>query len=146
MCKKIFRKCSNTYNWVYRIQNEVKEERNMYDDLDFDPQRVLEELEKALLGVNTVDSLFILNLGIHFTITIPFSKYQKLIQEVIALVTQTVQDEQNNTIKRFKAHIVWRASAFVYKENILKFTNVFSFLTNQVSGHRFTDINPVSRA
>lgn len=95
LCKKIFKTCMYTYNWIYSLQNynitlnsytikNSSHEKTTYDGLDFNLTRVIVELEQAVFHPNMDnDSVILFNYGLHFTEATNFTNFKRLIKSVI---------------------------------------------------------------
>ena len=95
LCKKIFRTCMYTYNWIYSLQNyniasnaytirNSLVEKTIWDGLDFNTTQLIEELKQAIFHPNMDNhSVIIFNYGLHFTEATNFTNFQKLIKAVI---------------------------------------------------------------
>ena len=126
LCKKIFLWCNNSYNWVYPLP--AFKGRN--DNFNFRPLIVLNAIRDVLQNpkMKRNDSVLVLNLLLHYTMTINFTMYQELIKDVIKLV---------KTSGEFgcKANFIWKTSTAIHKERTGKEgTNVmWRFFTPQVT-------------
>lgn len=101
LCKKIFKTCMYSYNWVYALQNyniatnaytirNSTLEKNIWDGLDFNTTRLIEELEQAIFHPHMdKNSVILFNYGLHFTEATNFTNFQKLIKAVIQLRKKT---------------------------------------------------------
>ena len=69
-------RCKLSYNWIYPITNEEKGHLED-DDLDFMPDKVIETSLRVLRKpqMQREDSALLVNLGIHFPISINFTTY-----------------------------------------------------------------------
>ncbi|XP_022800409.1 uncharacterized protein LOC111338234 [Stylophora pistillata] len=133
LCKKLYLKCKNSYNWLYPVTN-VQESRKKNDSLDFRAEEVL----KAIRGVlNTTElqqtsSILLLNLGLHYPVSVNFSTFQKVIGEVINLLKETQVDSKGKEGLKYKAKIIWKSTTALCKHNGKKFNPTDSrFLTPQ---------------
>ena len=136
LCNLLYKKCNNSYMWVYRRDNEklyLKLER----DLDFRPQKVLEAVIDVLRKpeMQKEESTLLLNLVLHFVRSINFTTYQKLIDDLI-LVLKAQGFPQEERISEYPAKIIWKSSTAVCEEKYatLRLTNL-RFLTSQVCLH-----------
>ncbi|KAJ7387805.1 hypothetical protein OS493_001149 [Desmophyllum pertusum] len=81
LCKKLFLKCRNSYNWLYPLTDEWWS-RTQNDDLDFMPEKVLEAI-RSVLGrpeMQLQDSVLLLNLGLHYPRVLLFSAFATMCQ------------------------------------------------------------------
>ncbi|XP_022800411.1 uncharacterized protein LOC111338235 [Stylophora pistillata] len=133
LCKKLYLKCKNSYNWLYPVTTE-QESRKKNDSLDFRAEKVL----KAIRGVlNTRElqqssSILLLNLGLHYPVSVNFTTFQKVIGEVINLLKETQVDSQGKEGLMYKAKIIWKSTTALCKHHGKKFNPTDSrFLTPQ---------------
>lgn len=127
-------KCLVSYNWIYPVKDErVSKEED--DDLDFRPQRVIGDILNVLRSpvMQGDESVLLLNLGLHFPISINFTTYQRLIGDLIHSLKETELDSQGKRAPKYKAKIIWKTSSAIHKENALvkNLTN-WRFFTTQV--------------
>ncbi|KAJ7374433.1 hypothetical protein OS493_007539 [Desmophyllum pertusum] len=90
LCKKLFLKCRNSYNWLYPLTNEALSKKQN-DDLDFMPEKVLEAI-RSVLGrpeMQLQDSVLLLNLGLHYPVSVNFTAYQRVMADVIHILKET---------------------------------------------------------
>ncbi|KAK2560940.1 hypothetical protein P5673_016057 [Acropora cervicornis] len=133
LCRKFYRRCFRSYNWIYPVYNEWMNKVED-DDLDFDPQRViikiLEVLDEPFM--QTENSVLLLNLGLHFPIGINFTTYQGLIDDLIRSVKETEVDSRGIRVPLYKAKVIWKTSTAIHKENApSKNTTNWRFFTTQ---------------
>ena len=139
LCKQIFQRCNNTYNWVYTIkERNLTRARLENDDKDFSIRRVITEIFHAISQRSMKDknSAFILNLGLHYVHTINITTYMRLIDNTIRLLT-----EKFNTDKiawRFRGKLIWKTTTAINKEKYgdprtnARHSTSIRFLTYQV--------------
>lgn len=138
LCKKIFQRCKNTYNWVYSIPDRnLTRARLENDDKDFSIPRVLTEIFHAISQPAMKDnSVLILNLGLHYVHTVNFTTYVDLIDKTIRMLT-----ERFNTNKKswkFRAKLIWKTTTAINKEKYgdprtnARHSTSIRFLTYQV--------------
>jgi hypothetical protein len=78
------------------------------------------------------DSTLLLNLGLHFVMTINFTTYQKLIDHVITLLTEKKPGSEHDLW--YEAKVIWKTTTAIMKENASdRQLTHFHFLTSQVS-------------
>ena len=135
LCTKLFTGCISSYNWIYPIVNEAVD-KELDDDLDFNPERVIETILAVLrhpLMKQRESSVLLLNLGIHYPIGVNFTTYQKLIGDLINKLKETRVDSQGNIVPKYKAKIIWKTSSAVHKEKAQELNKThWRFFTTQV--------------
>ena len=135
LCTKLFTGCISSYNWIYPIVNEAVD-KELDDDLDFNPERVIETILAVLrhpLMQQRESSVLLLNLGIHYPIGVNFTTYQKLIGDLINKLKETRVDSQGNIVPKYKAKIIWKTSSAVHKEKAQELNKThWRFFTTQV--------------
>lgn len=111
------------------LQRAIEE----YDDLDFDEERVLKSIRDVLSDPDMdSNSTLLLNLGLHFVMTINFTTYQKLIDHVIDMLTEKKPGSDHDFW--YQSRVVWKTTTAIRKENASdKQLTHFRFLTSQVS-------------
>ena len=139
LCKKIFQRCNNTYNWVYTIPGRnLTRGRLENDDNDFSVRRVLTEIFQVISQPFMVSdkSVLILNLGLHYVHTINFTTYKVLIDKTIRLLNERFKTNKKSW--RFRGQLIWKTTTAINKEkygdprtNARHSTNI-RFLTYQV--------------
>ena len=143
VCGGIFKSCSFVYNWVYQIK-DVLEAKMKKDNKDVDIKRVLDDFQNSVLvdTYDNVESVVIVNFGLHFVESTNFSNYQKLIVDFAKLVTE--KDDQGQA--RFKGRILWKTTTAISKERA-DFPQLHwkRFFTNQVSFNSI-DILAISKS
>ena len=109
LCKKTTT-CTTTSLWVYPLSNNAKKHRS-YDKRDFQPNIILDEIKNILRDpkMKYRNSTFLINLGIHYTLSINFTTYQKLIDEVLVILRNRKELGSN-------AKIVWKTITTIRKE------------------------------
>ena len=114
LCNKLFRQCNVTYGYVYRF-DLVSPEMSSWD---FQQDLVISGIRGVLSrpDVNTTDSVFILNLGHHFAKTVNFSTYQKVVQGVISLLSETTINPNGETVPKYLSRFIWKTSTAIHKE------------------------------
>ena len=117
LCKKIFQRCNNTYNWVYTIPGRnLTRGRLENDDKDFSVRRVLTEIFHAISQpfMDSDKSVLILNLGLHYVHTINFTTYMVLIDKTIRLLNERFKTNKKSW--RFRGHLIWKTTTAIDKE------------------------------
>jgi len=91
------------------------------DDNDFNQTIVLEEINIALSrpGMVGKQSVFFFNVGIHYSLVLNFTTYQRLIENVITLLKQGTGKESNEALSS-QALRIWRSSTAIERENLWK--------------------------
>ena len=109
LCKKTTT-CTTTSLWVYPLSNNATKHRS-YDKRDFQPNIILDEIKNILRDpkMKYRNSTFLINLGIHYTLSINFTTYQKLIDEVLVILRNRKELGSN-------AKIVWKTITTIRKE------------------------------
>ena len=126
--------CLHTYNWIYPVTNE-QEDKGKDDDLDFRPEKVINDILRILRRplMQKEESVLLLNLGIHFPIGINFTTYQRLIGDLIENLKETKVDSQGKRVPKYKAKVIWKTSTAIHKENAsVKNKTHWRFFTTQV--------------
>lgn len=135
LCTKLYTGCISSYNWIYPIVNEAVD-KELDDDLDFNPERVIETILAVLrhpLMQQRESSVLLLNLGIHYPIGVNFTTYQKLMSDLINKLKETRVDSQGNIVPKYKAKIIWKTSSAVHKEKAQELNKThWRFFTTQV--------------
>ena len=117
LCKKLYKNCKNNYNWLYPIASEGRS-RTQYDDLDFSPIKVLDPI-RSVLGrpeMQRKDSLLLLNLGLHYPVSLNFTAYQKVIADVIKILKDTKINSQRKRVPtEYSTQIIWKSTTAICK-------------------------------
>lgn len=114
LCQTLFRSCGYSYNWVYPIPNENEAvAKKLNDDFDFRPELVLESIRNVLRrdDMKTDESILILNFVLHYTMSLNFTTYQRLVDDVIVMLRNRWRDLGSN------ARIIWKTSTAIKKEH-----------------------------
>ena len=133
LCKSLYKKCSNSYMWIYPALNKglnVALER----DLDFRPEKVIETIVNVVRKpeMQKKESTLLLNLVLHFSKTVNFTTYQRLIDDLI-LVLKEKELSQGEIVPKYKAKIIWKSSTAICKEQASSSKRTdFRFYTSQV--------------
>ncbi|KAL9979520.1 hypothetical protein ACROYT_G017195 [Oculina patagonica] len=115
LCKEMFHACDKKYMWVYNADLSGN------DNNDFDQSIVLEEIKESLArpGMSGKESVFLFNVGIHYSLVLNFTTYKRLIGSVITMLTR-------RTGAKFKRELgsqalrIWRSSTFIEREHLKK--------------------------
>ena len=133
LCKSLYQKCGNSYMWIYPALNKglnIELER----DLDFRPEKVIETVVNVLRKpeMQKEESTLLLNLVLHFSKTVNFTTYQKLIDDLI-LVLKEKELIHGERVPKHKAKIIWKSSTAICKEQASSSKRTdFRFYTSQV--------------
>jgi len=104
-------------------------------DLDFRPEKVIENIVNVLRRpeMQQKESVFLLNLNLHFVGKINFTAYQKLIDDLI-LTFKTDEFSPGERLLKYKAKIIWKSSTAVCIETTSSTLNTTEarFFTTQV--------------
>ena len=133
ICRKIFKYCLYTYNWIYSLENynltlnkyvrrNNTVEKNLWDTNDFQVEKVINELKQALFHPAMDEkSVLLINYGLHYTEAINYTNFQNLIHEVIKIG------------KTVRCKVVWRTSTSLNRHKY-SLPNLHSrrFMTSQV--------------
>ena len=116
LCTKLYSNCKNSYNWLYPTRND-KPVNNTRDNLDFRPEIVLNAIRSVL---NTTDlqqpsSVLLLNLGLHYTRSVNFTTFQRVIGDVIDLLKEKTIDSQGKEVLKLKARVIWKSTTALCK-------------------------------
>ena len=118
LCRKLYTNCQNSYNWLYPIASEGRS-RTQDDDLDFNPIKVLDPI-RSVLGrpeMQRKDSVLLLNLGLHYPVSLNFTAYQKVIADVIKILTDTKINSQGKRVPKYNAKIIWKSTTAICKHH-----------------------------
>lgn len=134
----MFDSCRYNINFVYHIKYRIELDTTETDDLDFDVHRVLKHFRSVLLDprVNHKNSIIILNMGLHYVMSLSLERYKDLIQRVISVLKENERNPYGTKIRIFKGHVIWLTTTAINKEkaNQLQSTK-WRFCTYQVSPH-----------
>ena len=80
LCNLLYKKCNNSYVWVYRRDNE-KLYMELERALDFRPEKAIEAVIDVLRKpeMQQEESTLLLNLVLHFVRSINFTTYRSLL-------------------------------------------------------------------
>ena len=135
LCRKMFKHCSLSYTWVYKMFNQTVDRYqgvHNYDNLDFNETRFLSDLK---LDLTTPDmlckrSVYVVNFGVHTIMTLPLSTMKNLLRKFIEMVA--------GLRLRYGADksplVIWKTTTFPYLEEFKpKPSTQLRFLTKHVS-------------
>ena len=85
-----------------------------WDTKDFDDKIILEDLRRILEQPEmNENSVMILNLGLHYTESVTFKDYQKLLNKVVDLLNERVSETRE---LKHKTRVIWKTSTSLSKE------------------------------
>ena len=119
--------------WIYPALNKglnIKRER----DLDFRPEKVIKTVVDVLRmpEMQKEESTLLLNLVLHFSKTVNFTTYQKLIDDLIMILKEK-ELSHGERVPKYKAKIIWKSSTAICKEQATSSKRTdFRFYTSQV--------------
>ena len=134
LCTSLYLGCRRSYNWIYPIISETVGKQED-DNLDFQPREVIETITSVLRRpeMQRKDSVLLLNLGLHFPISINFTTYQRFIGDVINTLKETEVNLQGIRVPKYKAKVIWKSTTAIHKENAeVKNKTNWRFFTTQV--------------
>ena len=134
LCTSLYKECGRSYMWVYSAGYKGIN-ITLESDLDFRPEKVIETVTDALHtpGMQQEESVLLLNLAVHYTKSVNFTSYQRLIDDVILVLKET-ELSHGEIIPKYKAKINWKSSTAICKEKAKgsKKEADFRFFTSQV--------------
>ena len=137
LCNSLYQKCRNSYMWIYPAHNKGLD-ITLEKDLDFRPEKVIDTVVNVLRKpeMQKEESTLLLNLVLHFSKTVNFTTYQRLIDDLILVLKEKKLTHNGERVLKYKAKIIWRSSTAICKERAssLKRTD-FRFYTSQVCTH-----------
>ena len=119
--------------WIYPALNKglnIKRE----GDLDFRPEKVIKTVVDVLRmpEMQKEESTLLLNLVLHFSKTVNFTAYQKLIDDLIMILKEK-ELSHGERVPKYKAKIIWKSSTAICKEQATSSKRTdFRFYTSQV--------------
>lgn len=134
LCSRLYLGCRRSYNWIYPVRSEVVSKRED-DNLDFQPGKVIKTIQSVLQSpeMQQQESVLLLNLGLHFPISVNFTTYQRLISDLINTLKETNENSQGRRVPKYKAKVIWKSSTAIHKENAeVKNETNWRFFTTQV--------------
>ena len=86
--------------------------KSLTDDFDFRPSIILDNIRNILRNhrMKSSQSLLVLNLGLHYSISLSFVTYQKLIDDVIVMLL-----DRHKSLGS-KAQVIWKTTTSLRKE------------------------------
>ena len=134
LCSRLYLGCRSSYNWIYPVISEAVSKQED-DNLDFQPGKVIQIIENVLQipEMQQQESVLLLNLGLHFPISVNFTTYQRLIGDLINTLKETEENSQGGRVPKYKAKVIWKSSTAIHKENAkVKNKTNWRFFTTQV--------------
>lgn len=103
------------------------------DDLDFQPNVTIGHIVDVLRKpeMQKEDSTLLLNIGLHMAMTVNFTTYQRLIEDLINTLNKTAVDSRGKHVLKYKARVIWKSNTAAKKE--LEDHKNYVFLTTQVN-------------
>ena len=91
----------------------VQEAHEMFSPNDFNKTVILQYLTNILDSpdVRRQNSVFVFNLGVHYSISLNFTTYRDLVDSVIMLLRRKVDIQNNN-----KPIVIWKTTTSIEKE------------------------------
>ncbi|PFX19399.1 hypothetical protein AWC38_SpisGene16185 [Stylophora pistillata] len=135
LCSRLYWGCGRSYNWIYPVISEALS-KQQNDDLDFSSEKVIETIKDVLRRreMQRRDSVLLLNLGIHFPISVNFSTFQRLVGDLINVLKETRINSQGDRVPKYPAKVIWKSSTAIHKEKAeVKNKTNWRFFTTQVS-------------
>ena len=133
LCASLYEKCNNSYMWIYPARNKGLDIA-LESDLDFRPGKVIETVVNVLRKpeMQKEESTLLLNLVLHFSKTVNFTTYQRLIDDLI-LVLKEKELSQGEQVPKYKCKIIWKSSTAICKDQASSSKRTdFRFYTSQV--------------
>ncbi|XP_020614384.1 uncharacterized protein LOC110052584 [Orbicella faveolata] len=118
--------------WIYPAHNKGLNSK-LESDLDFRPEKVIETIVNVLRKpqMQKEESTLLLNLVLHFSKTVNFTTYQRLIDDLI-LVLKEKELSQGKIVPKYKSKIIWKSSTAICKEQASSSKETdFRFYTSQ---------------
>ena len=115
----------------------MEKAKTTFDDNDFNATIVLNQYKSIVNHPKMMnqESALIFNLGVHYT-SLNFTTFQKLINDILAVLTMVKELTTNGTSWNWKPIVIWKTSTAMLRERIpLKYLylDCIRFQTNQVS-------------
>lgn len=116
----------------------MEKAKTKFDDNDFNSTIVLDQYKDIMNHPKMMnqESAFIFNLGVHYTSSLNFTTFQKLIDDILAVLTMVKELTTNGTLWNWKPIVIWKTSTAMQRENIplkYRYLDCVRFQTNQVS-------------
>lgn len=117
ICERYFKQCEYSYLWIYELTS-INDAKSKFVPNDFDATIILDYMASVLdsPGLKHQNSLFLFNLGVHYHISINFTTFKDLIDNVVKLINNKVlQKGENVTI-----FPVWKTATSIEREKAHK--------------------------
>ena len=94
-----------------------EEAKTKFEPDDFNETTVLQHMNTIFHSphMKIHNSVFLFNLGVHYSISLNFTTYKHLIDEVIKLIQRKIVQEEGNMAMR-----IWKTTTSIEKENVHK--------------------------
>ena len=101
------------YIFIFFQLTNHKEALEKFSPNDFNKTVILQYLTNILDSpdMRGKKSVFLFNLGVHYTISLNFTTYRDLVDSVIMLLRRKVDVQNNN-----KPIVIWKTTTFIEKE------------------------------
>ena len=108
-----------------------EEARTKFEQTDFNETTVLQHMSEVLDSphMKTHNSVFLFNLGVHYSISLNFTTYKHLMDEVIKLIQRKIVQEEGNM-----AMAIWKTTTSIEREKVYK---MFAELPKNKTNWRF---------
>ena len=95
----------------------VEEAKSKFEPTDFNKAIILKQMSDILDSpdMRTQNSVFVFNLGVHYSISLNFTTYKDLIDSVVKLIKNKIEHGHGHT-----AVPVWKTTTSIEKENTHK--------------------------
>jgi len=154
LCNDLYTGCQLSYNGIYLKEREKKP--IVFDDFDFRPHIVVENILDVVRKpeMQREDSVLLLHIGLHFPVSINFSTYQNLVDDIIGNLTETEVNSPGQRVPKYRAKVIWKTSAAVHHgktSNFLTTQRVLHFSAYALSamcqaGFEVIDVHPLTAA
>ena len=143
LCTKLFSKCDHTYTWTYKhFSPDSHDDKFKYTGDDFNETRVIETIKMDILRneMRNPRSVFVINFGIHPTMTLPFKRAFHLFDSFVKMLKELRVKYRTDELPL----VIWKTTTLPVLENA-KFWNLtnFRFLTKQVRNKRKSNSNKI---
>jgi len=115
-CEQYFKTCKFSYMWIYEFTS-MEDARSKFEPNDFNKTAILQHMNDILESpdMRTQNSVFLFNLGVHYSISLNFTTYKDVIDNVVELVKSKIAYGNGNT-----AVPVWKTTTSIEKEKTNK--------------------------
>ena len=106
----------SSFLWNFQLTSE-KEAKTKFEPNDFDETIILQHMSEILNSsdLKTQDSVFLFNLGVHYSVSLNFTTYRRLIDNVVKLVKKKL----DNTMENMPI-LIWKTTTSIEKEMVHK--------------------------